>query len=127
MSFKLTKAELSRRDEIVNDLRSHLEHLEQVLAVNSLVPDDISNAAASFQVVVSEAEEFRDEIATRLRDEWEDKSEKWQGSDVGEETEAFVDEWESADFSDCDLDLLDPEVDGLGDYADNLENLPTEL
>lgn len=127
MAFKLTRQELNRRDEIVNDLRSKLTLLEQTLEQDPQNPDDTTNAAAVFTVVVNEAEEFRDEVATRLREEFDNRSEKWQESDAGDEASGLIDEWESADFSSCDLDLLDPEIDGLESYADDLEALPIEL
>lgn len=127
MAFKLARAELNRRDEIIHDLRSKLELLEQALEQDPSIPDNISEAASIFTVVTSEAEDFRDEVASRLRDEYDEKSEKWREGDTGDEVNSFIEEWESADFSNCDLDLLDPEPEGLESYADDLENLPTEL
>ena len=129
MPFKLTKDESNRRDELVNDLRDKYTILEAAINEDPQDPDDISSAAATFQVIVSEAEALRDEVATRLRDEFDEKSDKWREGEKGEAANQFIGEWEDADFSDCDLDLANPldiDLSGLDDHAETLDNLPSE-
>jgi hypothetical protein len=127
MAFKLTRSEQNRRDELVSELQSHLSLLET--AINQDPPDSkqISTNAALFVVSLEEAEQFREEVAERLREEFDERSEKWQESDKGDEVSSFIDEWESADFSDPGVDLMDPDISGLDEFADNLEALPTEV
>lgn len=122
MSIKLTKTEISDRDSFVQDLRTHLEKLSDLLEKQ----EDITQHAALCSVVIDEVESFRDDVATRLREEFDDKSEKWQDSDAGQDAGAFIDEWEQNDFSDSEIDLEHPETNNLSEYADALEALPTE-
>lgn len=129
MAFKLNKSELSRRDEILNDLRTRLDSLSALLdkPIPTEIPNKVMEAAATFTVVLTEAEDFRDEVATRLRDEYDEKSEFWQDSDRGMNVYEMLEQWEGADFSDCGLDILNPELDGLEDYIEEFENLPIEI
>lgn len=126
MAFKLTKTELSRRDELVEELSQKQDSFEAVM--HHLGSDDPSKvnelvtALSVLTVLVKEAEEFRDEIASRLRDEWDDRSEAWQEGDRGSEAEEMVDQWECAEFMEPELGEGDIE-----DYAQTLEDLPTEV
>lgn len=126
MAFKLTKTELARRDEICKDLRTNLDKLSAVIDDPESTIGQKSEAASMFTVVMTEAEEFREEIASRFRDEYDDKSESWQESDRGSEIGEMIDEWENADLF-CGLDINEPETDGLEDYIETLENLSTEV
>ena len=71
-----------------------------------------------------EAESFRQEIADDLRSYYDDKSERWQEGDTGEQYAEWVEAWEEADFSlytdlgpadtDAPEPLETPEVDWDG-------------
>ena len=67
-----------------------------------------------FTDLVTRFEEFRESVASRLRNEWDSKSESWQEGDAGSSANEFVDAWESADFSDS-IDIA------------TFEDLPVEL
>ena len=74
---------------------------------------------------VREAREFVEEIAGGVRENWDEKSEKWQGSAGGESAKSFVEAWEA--FSAEDLDPPDDEEIEMPDsVADMLDALPEE-
>lgn len=127
MAFKLLKSELARRDEILADLRSSLDKLTAAIEDPASTTGQKSEAAAMFTVILNEAEEFREDIACKYRDLFDERSDNWQDSDRGQEVDEAINEWECAIFDDCDLDILEPTTDGLGDYIEQFENLPIEV
>lgn len=128
MAFKLTKKEISDREELVSILNEKCDAFEQVQAdavLGNATADDLSTALAAVVVAVSNAETFRDEVATRFRDEYNEKSEKWVESDKGNEVDGFISEWESVSFDEPNLD--EPLELELENYAEVLEELPEEF
>ena len=137
MAFRLTKAELTDRNELVKSLQRTQEAF-------ATTPD--AEHLEEFLVVLRETDKFRDSVASRLRDEFEEKSERWMESEKGDFANEFIDqlalaadaqtaeiesidlakklvlEWENADFSDVDTEALE-----LEDYAEYLQNLLTEV
>ena len=112
MAFRLTKAELTDRNELVKSLQRTQEAF-------ATIPD--AEHLEEFLVVLRETDEFRDSVASRLRDEFEEKSERWMESEKGDFAIEFIDQWENADFFDVDTEALE-----LEDYAEYLQNLLTE-
>jgi glutamate/tyrosine decarboxylase-like PLP-dependent enzyme len=124
MAFKLSKANQKQKEEFTHQLREKFEAFEE-LQLKKAPVDELTHSLAEFLVVLSEVETFRDELATEFRDQFEEKSDKWQESDAASEAEEFISAWEEADFSEPDLgDLTELELD---DYAGNLEDLPDEV
>ena len=141
MAFRLTKAELTDRNELVKSLQRTQEAF-------ATTPD--AEHLEEFLVALRETDKFRDSVASRLRDEFEEKSERWMESEKGDFANEFIDqtvdrlslaadaqtaeiesidlakklvlEWENADFSDVDTEALE-----LEDYAEYLQNLLTEV
>ena len=124
MAFRLDRIEKQNRNNLINDLRTKQDEFE---ALKSSTPTtaELQTAASELLVLVGEAEEFRDSVASRLRDEFDEKSEKWQESETGEAASAFIDEWENVSFDDFEIDDdiadLEPE-----DFSSLLQDLPEE-
>lgn len=123
MAFKLTREEQDQQRDLAIELTSKLAILEQVTTVESPDQQEVSTAASMFQVILDDIESFRDSVASRLRDEYVEKSERWQESDKGVEVDYFISEWESADFI-TEIDILEPDITGLEEYISTLEDLP---
>jgi len=144
MAIKLTKKEVSERDDLAGNLRQAMEDFEsarevlrafvegdttvpadQTVAYNDQITGAANEALAKLMVAIEEAENFRDALAIRLRDEYDEKSEKWQEGDKGSEADSFISEWESADFEIPDLDSTAPLGTEYNEsMADDLEALP---
>jgi hypothetical protein len=114
MAFKLTKVEINRRgdhtdmlDKAKAGLISKIEDYNFAMAA----PREALLAAINeFNDVLAEANQWRDDIHTRLSDEYENKSEKWQDGDRGREANTMIESWSN-------------EIEGLDDLVDVPESL----
>jgi hypothetical protein len=78
--------------------------------------DAHSDAVNAYNDVMTEAKEFVEEVASRMREVYDGRSEKWQEGDKGQSADAFIQTWE--DFSPDEESELD------GNVADEFERLP---
>lgn len=131
MAFKLTKEEQKARDAHLVELQEKWQDIEQAVekgreAINEAFAH-VCSAISAYNEARNAADTWREEVASRLRGEYDDKSETWQESDRGQEVSAFVDEWENIENSEVD----EPEIPDLdlpdGEYHNNLEALPSEV
>jgi len=126
MAFKLNKTESKRKSELADTLTSKLMTFEEARASQTGKEDStLSDALAEVLVALSETKEFVEEVASRMRDEYDEKSEKWQESDTASEIDEMINEWENADFE--EPDLTDPGSLEFDNYAETLEELPEEV
>lgn len=72
--------------------------------------DEVEKAHGALCDDLATLRDFRDELATEMREYYDDKSERWQQSDVGADYETWVDAWECADLEDPDAYTF-PELD----------------
>jgi hypothetical protein len=119
MAFRLSKKEHSTREDLIDRLRTAKEAFDAAQEAGEGIPERL----AEFIVVLGEAESFRDEIATRWREDYDEKSETWQ-EEKGDDVNRLIEDWEEADFTDPPLG--EPEELDLEDYAQILEDLDTE-
>lgn len=73
MAFKLTKAEQATKDEILTQLHDTWD---------------------AYSSAVEKAKDFASVIAERSREEFDEKSEKWQESDRGHAANEWIEKWE---------------------------------
>lgn len=115
MAFKLTDAETKTQAEHVKTLQEKWEALDQARAGFNELIQDLGSA-------MDDAEAFREEVASRLRDEFDAKSEKWQEGEKANEIGGWIEEWENVDLS---LVLEEPEID-KPEGIESLEGLSSE-
>jgi hypothetical protein len=75
-----------------------------------------SDAVTGYNDAMENAKAFVEEVASRLREVYDGRSEKWQEGDKGQSADAFIQTWES--FSPDEESELD------GNVADEFEKLP---
>ena len=110
----LNKAQEKARADIVETLRVITAEIEQqVSEVNELI--------AKYNDELGNVEELRDEIVGEMEAYYEDRSEKWQEGEKGQNYSAWKDQWEVLDITPLD-DIDAPDLD----LPDELENLPSE-
>lgn len=131
MAFKLSKTELVQRDELLAALRdkwADVETAAQLLRNTMEVAySQLNETITKYQDEVTGAEAFRDEVASRLRDEFDKRSETWQQSDAGSTAEEMVTSWENLDIAEFDtVETPDFDLEDAG-HADELEALPVEI
>lgn len=102
--WKLTKDEKQRRDELIEDLRTAASVIE--------------DAVTAYNEKLSAAQEFIEEVASRIESDKDDMSDKWQEGDKGEAVQGWIDSLREGDFDDLEFDT--PE------HADSLENMPED-
>ena len=78
--------------------------------------DAHSDAVTAYNEAMENAKAFVEEVASRLREVYDGRSEKWQEGDKGQSADAFIQTWE--DFSPDEESELD------GNVADEFERLP---
>ena len=72
MAFKLTKSELTQFNTLIDALCSKAEIFEDAKKETEGEPSQLMSSLAAMIVVINEAEEFRESVAERLRNEFED-------------------------------------------------------
>jgi hypothetical protein len=88
--------------------------------------NDVIPVEQEYNSVLEDVRAFAERIAERIESEIDEKSEKWQEGEKGEQAATWRDEWKDADFAEVDLDYpQDMEELALED-AERLEQLPQE-
>lgn len=125
---KLSKAQLTERDEIVSQMNEAKDSVTTAVDDynDALSParEAVSTAVAEFNSAVEKANSFLGELASDAQNYFDERSEKWQEGDAGDQynswKEQFEDEVEEATFDEpAELDL--PE--GIDEALDRLESL----
>lgn len=88
MAFKLTKAQATEQATLV-------EQLEQAAAT-------AADSITAYNEALSNAREFCSDIAETAQEAWNDKSEKWQESDKGQEVQGWIETWQEANLDDVE-------------------------
>lgn len=88
-------------------------------AVESAWDEHVSGAVESYNAVAGELASAIEDTASELRDAWNDRSEKWQESDAGQDAEAFISELESVEVPEFDPDK--PDGAPVPDEPDEIE------
>jgi hypothetical protein len=85
----------------------------------------LRGALDSYNEAIEAARNFVNGIAEPAREEYDNKSEKWQESEKGVEAGRWISEWEEINLEDADIDLPEPleEIDPL-ELAAEMEDLP---
>jgi predicted nucleic acid-binding Zn-ribbon protein len=130
MAFKLSKDELKKRDDLVEELRALESGVETTInAFNEALADAkdaVEEAVTAYNDKLADAREFTQEIAGRIYDEISEKSDKWQEGERGEAATQFKDEWEVLCLDDFECDFPDELASDLPEGADILEGAPEE-
>ena len=132
MAFKLSKADVERKDGYVADLREAEGKLNDAVSTyNTEVTTRraaVEAAVEAFNEILGEAGGFCEDIANEAESQIDDKSERWQQSETGQFAIAWKDAWHQ-----ISLDLEPVEIEWPADLAveteqmiADLENLETE-
>ena len=127
--MKLSKTHAKQINDLVTMLREAQEALAPaIVAYNEALAEahgKLLDALEPYGEALSYVEEDVQSIGATMREEWDEKSEKWQESDRGVEASDAIDGLEN--FSMDDLSVEEP--DSLGeteDYASSLEEMISE-
>jgi chromosome segregation ATPase len=130
VAFKLSKQEVTKRDEHVESLEKAWAELQQAInAYNESEPklrEPIDKAVADYNEAVEEAKGFAEEIANRVEGEYDEKSEKWQEGEKGQAAAELRDAWQTIDMEPIELEWPEDLAIEDPDHAPELSELPTE-
>ena len=135
MALKLTKDEIKRKDDHVSELEKQKANMEMAIEIFNAAMEtarvDLREAVGKYNEALDDARGFAEDIASRLENEIDDKSEKWQESDKGQAAMEFKIDWESVELQDnLDADEIAPgDIDFSEltfDDAENLGNMNVE-
>ena len=106
---RLSKDRKQQRADLVTRLNDAAEAVRAALvAVNAEIAGKLNSAIENYNLILSVAEAFRDEIVSELEHYASDRSDRWQNSERGQSHEAWKQEWEVLDVT--VLDAID-EID----------------
>lgn len=112
MAFKLTKQEAAQVSKMADALDEAGAALtDAVNAYNEAMAKAFEAVAAArdaYNEAVSDARGMVEDLVSDRRSEWEDKSEKWQESDKGQDAERWISEWEGIDLE--EVEVSEPEA-----------------
>lgn len=121
---KLTKADLQRRDDLTERLRSSAEALEQEHTDLTTAIETFNRKLDAHNEIINEASGWRDDLVSEIDEFVSNKSEKWQDGDKGQAVADWKNELEQLDLG----EIEHVEVPDLPDllHADTLEQMQTE-
>jgi len=129
---KLTKAQLTTKQELVTKLGAAHEALQDASQEFSDKLDDLWEELVQprideYNEAIAEAEAFKSEITEAQEDYVSARSDKWHESDAASTYNDWASQWSELDFS--DTDLAKPEFEGFSDEnpAEALDNAQDEV
>lgn len=139
--MKLTKAEEKRQGSLGAYIRDRWGDLEEAcIKFNESDKGDVAKellntAIRDYNSILEEAKEFTEGVAERLGEYYDDKSEKWQEGEKGEEFSEWRDQWGDVEFPAIRWDDIVTEeegkkvasLDGIDSVDDLLDELPVEV
>jgi len=127
---KLTKAHLTSRDQLIEDLNDTYEALEDaVSAYNTTLAEawnEVLSAEEAYNDATQAAQEWLNDRAAEIQASIDARSEQWQDSDRGKAYGAWKETYDLA-LDDSYLDEPDELHVQVDNHADTLSALPEEL
>lgn len=128
MTFKLSKAERDRLDELHGRLDAASLAVEEAVDEFRDTVEDAKDAVhervVAYNDVVREIAGWRDEFVAEKRGEWDEKSEKWQAGDKGQAASGWIDEFENLNLDEIEVDWPEELTPPDMEHADEVAALP---
>jgi hypothetical protein len=127
-AFKLSKQQLVERDLLAADLREKATALNAAIAAFNLAIEPLSRAVVEAQddynEILEKVRALAGSVIEAAQDEFDARSERWQGSDKGINLRSWIEQWEVS-LDNIDLDVPEPlmEIDP-DDHALEIEGAP---
>lgn len=122
----LSKGQIKQRDEIAAKLRDKADDVNSAEEAVQEAIERLNEVVREYNDLVTEANDFVVEVAGEGRDYIDEKSERWQEGDRGQEVAGFVEEWEGVELDEVEEAELQFDF-GERDAAEDLESLPDTI
>lgn len=131
MAWNLSKQERADLADHMETLQKKKEALREAEAkrLEAITAADAAVVAAAqdYNGALADAKTFVEEVADRLRGEYDEKSEKWQESDRAQEINDFIEQWENVDLEEVDeSETVQPDEIAC-EHDEALRELPEEF
>jgi hypothetical protein len=128
---RLSKAQEKARAELVIELAAAEKlvrfRFAELLSFCRHASADVNEAIRAYNLSLLKAESFASTVAEDFRSAYEEKSERWQEGEAGQEAVSFIEEWEGFEGSALpEVAILEPELEEKPCHAEALDSLPTE-
>jgi cell division septum initiation protein DivIVA len=111
VAFRLSKQQLAERSALAANLRETAATLNAAIAAFNQTIEPLSRtvieAQDDYNAILEKARALASGVTEAARDEFDAKSEKWQGSDKGIKLRIWIEQWEVS-LDDIDLDVPEP-------------------
>lgn len=132
MALKLTKDEIKTRDEHCSSLREKWDAIVTAReALDKAIEAELEKVNAAirdFEGAKADAESWRDEVSTRVTEEFDDRSTSWREGDRGGEVYEWIGTLDAIDFSEVEK-IEAPNFETLDDmpaFIEEMEQLAEE-
>ena len=129
MAWRLTRDQMKERDRFIERLNKAYEEVERSVsdANESMhaILEKVNVDIQEYNAVAEEAKAFVQGLADTFRSDFDDKSERWQESDRGQEIVGWIETFEEAEIEELTEASL-PDLD-MADVGDNAASSLEEL
>lgn len=122
---RLNKDHQAERDRLRNLLQEKSAAIESAWGDFEGAHETLVNAVDEYNGAIQEVAEWRDGIVSEMQDYYDERSERWQEGDAGQEYDSWKDEWENGDFEELETPELPDQPEGAP-AIDAIDNLPDE-
>jgi uncharacterized coiled-coil DUF342 family protein len=131
----LTKDHKKQREELISKLDNARGELNSAItdfnnAVES-AKEPVTEAWTAYNEIVQEANALLEELASDAQNYFDERSEKWQEGDAGEQYNQWIEQFQEEiceiDEIDFPSELEEPDLDEAIDKLENLVERPTEM
>lgn len=100
MGFKMTKAQIAERDALIGAVESALSDQREAAsdynAALKLAHGKLCDAVNESNAAIANLRDWLTSAAEEARNEWDDRSEKWQEGDAGQSANEWIEKVEAA-------------------------------
>ena len=129
VAFRLSKQQLAERNALAADIREKTKVLNAAIAAFNQAIEPLSRtvieAQDDYNAILEKARALASGVTEAARDEFDARSERWQGSDKGIKVRIWIEQWEVS-LDDIDLEVPEPltEIDPE-EHAVEIEDAPS--
>lgn len=95
----LTKEHEASRTRLIGELQEAYKKVEEQFAAHTAITEKVNEAIAAYNDVCQNVETFRDEVTTDMQSYIDERSEKWQDGDSGQEYTSWKETWDALECS----------------------------
>lgn len=128
----LNKEQQSNLSQLQSDLQDAQEKVESAINdfnanINDLWANSVTESLDNYNKLVQQANEFVEETRDSMQTYYDERSEKWQEGERGQEFQSWLVEWDSTELEEIDVTM--PEETDVPDFqaVEVIAELPSEL